>query len=290
MFMKRKLIWAIEICIFFLLSFPLSILPLSITRNIGRTLGIGYYFWNKKRRNISIENIKKVRGFLSTNLEPDEIAMESDKNLGISLMELIKIYYGRGQSIMDSVLIEGLENYERAKSKGKGVIFFTGHCGNWELLALSLGRRCGTIGVTGRPIKNPYLYKIIVRLRGKFGNIAIDKRGALRGMLRLLGRGENIGILIDQAVLPDEGYKIDFLGFPAWATKTPVLIAKRTSSPLLPVFIKRQGNIHKITIYPEVELTNDDISDTKRLSSFIEDYIRENPTEWLWIHRRWKRT
>jgi len=290
MFMKRKLIWAIEVCIFFLLSFPLSILPLSITRKIGKALGIGYYFWNKKRRNISIENIKRVKNSLSTNLKPNEIAVESDKNLGISLMELIKIYYGRGQSIMDNVVIEGLENYERAKAKGKGVIFFTGHCGNWELLALSVGRRCGTIGVIGRPTKNPYLYKIIVRLRGKFGNIAIDKKGALKGMLRLLGRGESVGILIDQAVLPDEGYKIDFLGFPAWTTKTPVLIAKRTSSPLLPAFIKRQGNTHKITIYPEVELTDDDIADTKRISSFIEDYIRENPTEWLWIHRRWKRT
>lgn len=288
--MKQKIRWIIEICLFFLLSFPLSILPLFITKKIGKALGMGYYFWNKKRRNISIENIKKVRALLSTNLEPYEIAMQSDMNLGISIMELIKIYFGRGKSIMNNVLIEGIENYERAKAKGKGVIFFTGHCGNWELLALSVGKRCGTIGVVGRPTKNPYLYKIIVRLRGKFGNIAIDKKGALRGMLRLLGRGECVGILIDQAVLPEEGYKIDFLGFPAWTTKTPVLIAKRTSSPLLPAFIKRQGNTHKITIYPEIELTNDDITDTKKLSSFIEEYIKENPTEWLWIHRRWKRT
>ena len=293
------MIWYAEVALFFLVSYPLSLLPLSVARKLGRLLGLGYYHWNKKRRNISIENIRRVmekgrlglpqaKG-LSTTLGPEGLAKESDMNLGCSVLELVKVYHGRGKSVIGGVKFEGLENYERAKANGKGVMLFTGHCGNWELLALSITMKAGTIGVVGRPLKNPYLYSVLVRLRNKFGNVAIEKRGALRGMLRMLAKGENVGILMDQAVVPEEGFKIDFLGMPAWTTKTPVLIAKRTGAALVPLFIKRVGDGHKIILHPEVALTGDDILDTKRLSSYIEDYIRENPAEWLWIHRRWKR-
>jgi len=100
---------------------------------------------------------------------------------------------------------------------------------------------------------------------------------------------------MDQSVLADEGYVIDFLGRGAWTTKMPALIARKTGAAVVPAFIHRAGNGYKLIFYPAVELSNLDdkeqavIEDTKRFSGFIERYIREHPSEWLWIHRRWKR-
>jgi KDO2-lipid IV(A) lauroyltransferase len=75
----------------------------------------------------------------------------------------------------------------------------------------------------------------------------------------------------------------------------PALIARKTGASVLPVFIHRENHGHRIKCYPEVELSPADDkeealrTDTARFSGFIEEYIREHPAEWLWIHRRWKR-
>ena len=135
---------------------------------------------------------------------------------------------------------------------------------------------------------------LIEHVRKRYGNRVIDKKGALRHIMQGLKRNDCIGILMDQAVVPEEGYVIDFLGRSAWTTKMPAVIAHRTGAAVVPAFIYRDNHGHRITIFPEVELARDEgenalENDTERFSRFIEDYIREHPTEWLWIHRRWKR-
>ena len=92
-----------------------------------------------------------------------------------------------------------------------------------------------------------------------------------------------------------EGVVADFLGKKDHIMKTPAIIARKTGSPVLPVFIRRVGKGHLIEIGEEIELdTAEDYeqavyNDTIRFSGHIENYIKNNPSEWLWIHRRWKR-
>ncbi len=101
-----------------------------------------------------------------------------------------------------------------------------------------------------------------------------------------------IGILMDQAVIPEEGVVIDFLGRPAWTIKIPAIMARRLKPAVIPAFMHREGNRRIGTFHPEVVLCGDPdaekamIEDTRRLSGYIENYIREHPEEWLWIHRR----
>jgi KDO2-lipid IV(A) lauroyltransferase len=88
---------------------------------------------------------------------------------------------------------------------------------------------------------------------------------------------------------------IDFLGRGAWTSKIPAIIARKTGAAVLPAFIHRTDEGHKVRISPEVELSRDDDTeqavreDTVKLTGYIEEYIKEHPAEWLWIHRRWKR-
>ncbi len=92
-----------------------------------------------------------------------------------------------------------------------------------------------------------------------------------------------------------EGVVADFLGKKDHIMKTPAIIARKTGSPVLPVFIRRVGRGHLIEIGEEIELDKAEdyeqavYNDTIRFSGHIENYIKNNPSEWLWIHRRWKR-
>jgi KDO2-lipid IV(A) lauroyltransferase len=192
------------------------------------------------------------------------------------------------------VEIEGTENVYKAKAKGRGILFITAHCGNWELMVAASAKLLPSSGIA-RKIKNPYINKLIERIRQRYGTSVIYKKGALKAIMKVLKNNESVGILMDQAVLSDEGYVIDFLGKGAWTTKMPALIARKTGAVVLPAFIHRTEKGHKLKIYLAVELSDIAdkekavIEDTQKFSGFIEEYIKEHPSEWLWIHRRWKR-
>ncbi len=285
-----KILQLLETVLILSISFPIALLPHKTALKVGEILGIIIsYLWGSRRR-IAIDNIKKAIGD-----KQFQIAKETFKNLGRSLVEVIKIYYGLGKKIIDNVEVRGIENYHNAKLKGRGVILITGHCGNWELMSVTFSVKVDNVSGVARKQNNPYLNKLVETIRAKYGNKVIYKKGALKGILSELRKNKGVGILMDQAVLENEGYIIDFLGKPAWTTKMPALIARKTDAAVVPVFINRDGDKHVINIHPEVILSAEQdiekalIEDTKIFSKYIEEYIKENPSEWLWIHRRWKR-
>lgn len=287
----KVLLWRLQAAAVFIVSLLLSVLPCKTGKIIGLLL---YYVWGSRRK-IAIDNLKKSSIFPHLSRTPELIIKDSFRNLGLSFMEVIKIYHGRGGAIIEGITINGIKNFEDASSRGKGVIILTGHCGNWELMAIASSSRMARGSGVARPLKNPYLNKFLEETRSRFGNSVIYKKGALKKILSALKNGGNVGILMDQAVLPDEGYLIDFLGQKAWTTKMPALVARKTGASVLPVFMRRTDKGHDIDIYPEIELSSaagqEDalMEDTKKFSHYIEEYIRQNPSEWLWLHRRWKR-
>lgn len=291
--MTRRAVWLLEACLYVVLSVPLAIFPLKFGEFLGILL---FYLW-RSRRNIAIENLRKSISShaLSISETPEKIIRDNFRNLGRSLSEIIKIYYGAGRKIIDSVKIEGAENVYKAKSEGRGILFITGHCGNWELMVVATSAKLLPSSGIARQINNPYINRLIERVRQRYGNSVIYKKGALKAVMKVLKNNGSVGILMDQAVLSDEGYVVDFLGRGAWTTKMPALIARKTGAVVLPAFIHRTEKGHKIKIYPAVELSDTGdkeaavLEDTKKFSGFIETYIKEHPSEWLWIHRRWKR-
>jgi KDO2-lipid IV(A) lauroyltransferase len=293
----KKIQWFIEAAIIVALAFPFAVLPRTIALKAGDLLGVlAFYLW-RSRRKIAIENIEKAvkAGGLKIDAPPAAIARKSFMNLGRSLVDIIKVYFGLGREIIDSIEVTGFENYLNAKAKGKGILFITGHCGNWEMTALGFGARVEPLAVIARVQNNLYLHRLVERARARYGNRIIYKQGALMAIVSELRQNKGIGILMDQAVLPEEGFIIDFLGRPAWTMKGPALIARKMGAAVLPAFIHREGSKYIGIFYPPVVLSQEKdtekalIEDTKTFSSYIENFIREHPAEWLWIHRRWKR-
>jgi KDO2-lipid IV(A) lauroyltransferase len=300
--MMKKLRWLLEAALFLLLSFSIAVIPNRVALTVGKKLGRLLFRLLKRRRSIAIANITASLPFLQRQTgwdpasgTPEEIARKTFENLGMSLVEICKIYHGFGQRIVESVEFRGLEHYENALAKHRGIAFIGGHCGNWELMALASGVRFKNVSVVARQQNNRYLHHVMEKIRMKFGNRVFYKSGALKAMISEFRQNHIVGVLIDQAVSPDEGYLVGFLGRQAWTIRMPALIARKTGVPLLPVFIHREGTGHVVTIYPEIlpalekggdEGGHDDVA---RLTGAIERYVVRHPTEWYWIHNRWKR-
>lgn len=289
----QKMIWRSQAALFKGATFIMSLIPMLFIPEVGGFLGRLCYLLLASRRRIALEGIRDSLPCLPAGSDPEQIARACFSNLATSFIEDCKLYHG-SIKILDKVVIEGLEHYQKAREKGKGIMFLTGHCGNWELSSLNFGLRHHPMVVMVREQKNPYLTRCIENIRSQYGNIIIHKKGALREILRVLRQDGVVGVLIDQAVMPSEGYQVEFLGRPAWTTSMPVLMARKTGAAILPGFICREGNRHRLVLYPEVVFPSDDMTDealardTATLTRYVEDFVRCHPDQWYWLHRRWK--
>lgn len=293
----KRIFWFFQFLLVVLITLPIALIPYRLSLKAGELLGtLLYFFWGSRRR-IAVDNLKGAvsRGSLVIDSSPESVIKQNFRNLGKSLVEVIKIYYGLGGRIISNVEIRGVERFTNALKKDSGVLVITGHCGNWELNALACSAKVAPINVVVRPINNPFINWLVEITRKKYGNKVINKQGALKGILLALKRNEAVGILMDQSVLSSEGVMADFLGKKDYIMKTPALIAMKTGCAVLPAFIRRTDRGHVIEAVEEIEVDKSGDSEkavfnnTVRFSKAIEDYIRKNPSEWLWMHRRWKR-
>lgn len=196
----------------------------------------------------------------------------------------------RRDNVREWIDYDGFEHYEEAKRRGRGVLFATGHLGNWELSAYAHALMTEPMHIVVRPLDNPYLDRYVMERRTGSGNRVIGKKELLRGVLKALQANEAVGILIDQNAAQEDAVFVDFFGVRASANAGFVKLAYRTQAAVIPGFALWDEGLrrYRLKFYPIVEMTGDVQSDTQRLHSILESVIREYPEQWLWIHRRWK--
>ena len=126
-------------------TLPLALLPMPLACALGEHLALLVGRLWRGRMNFAVDNVKKAmaHGAVPTGRDPNKVVESHFKNLGRSFVELIKIYHGRGEAILAGVRVEGGEHYQKARTKQKGVIVITGHCGNWELMSLAFAVNFG---------------------------------------------------------------------------------------------------------------------------------------------------
>lgn len=214
-------------------------------------------------------------------------------HLGKALLEAMLMDTARLARIVD---FQGEEKLQNAIDQGKGVVFVTGHIGNWELLAGAVAQRY-SVSVVAAPIEPEEVNDMILSLRAGLGvrTILRGKPGASRELIRVFKENRMLGILIDQDT-DVESVFVDFMGMPAWTPTAAASMALKFGAPLLFGFIRRgENNRHMITVEGPLELmrTGDDEKDitvnTAMLTKKIESSILENPEQWVWMHRRWRR-
>ena len=256
---------------------------------IGRA---GWLAVNRKRKRMSIDNVLQC-GLAKNRDEAVKIVKESTYRFGPMLVEVMRFPILTEAEIDEKIEFEGMENFWSALGQGKGAVLATAHSGNWELLGASLAYKKIPLVAVVRKQNNPGPDKFINEYRRQAG-MHITYNSSIREMVRLLGAGMVIGLLMDQDAGP-QGLWIDFFGRKASTPSGSAALARMKGAPIVPTFIVTMPNgRHKVIVHEPImmEKTNnrehDIIVTTEHLSKIIEEHIRQYPTDWFWLHNRWK--
>ena len=195
------------------------------------------------------------------------------------------------------VEFEGDERARAAYAQGKGVLFFTGHFGYWEIHAIvPRARGSSRLACWRAPLDNPGLNAAARgRCARRTGNTVIYRQGAVRKVLRALPARQGVAMLIDQHMHSPDAIYVDFFERPAATTSMLAALALRTGAPVVPVFaLPLPGGRYRM-IYEHAGRrrptpdTPDAIREfTQRCTDVLEMYVRRHPSLWLWMHRRWR--
>jgi KDO2-lipid IV(A) lauroyltransferase len=194
------------------------------------------------------------------------------------------------------VEIEGFEHVATAIEGGRGAILATGHLGNWELLNAYLAVRGIPITIAVRELDDERVDHLVTTLRSRFGSeVILRGSSAGRELIRALGRGRGIGLLIDQDIPSIPGVFVPFFGRQAWTPSGAATLALRARCPIMPGFIHRKPDgTHKIIIGPPFPVPaegslRDKVRElTADATTAVEWSVRAWPEQWVWMHRRWR--
>ncbi len=261
---------------------------------VGGALGDAFWLTGV-RRGIVRFNLRLAFPTWSED-ERRRLAREVARHFGRVLVDALRLQGVGRDELLAAVETEGLEHAARALSLGRGVVYLTAHLGSWEVSALAMGLlRPEPLDVINRPLDNPLLEAELGALRGRFGNRTLGKRQVARGVLRRLGEGGAVGILIDQKVRPEVGVEVPFFGQPAWTHPILARLVRHTRAPVVPVaatweapgrYRLRLSEPVLVDELPAAEL--EDAPLTARFTAILEAMIRERPEQWLWYHDRWR--
>ncbi|MBI5419407.1 MAG: lysophospholipid acyltransferase family protein [Deltaproteobacteria bacterium] len=218
--------------------------------------------------------------------------------MGTSAAEFIHIPKMDARYIAEHFRIEGMEHLQRTeKERGLAALAMTGHFGNWELLAHVYGAVHAPAAFIVRPLKSPVLDRIVTERREWGGNRPIRKVDSAKAVMREIRGKTLVGILIDQNVDTYKGVLVDFFGRKAYTTFgiARLALAMRTAIHAGFIFRDPRRKFHHtlrfgppLPMDPDAPREEEVLRLTRGCNEQLEMAIREDPTQWLWFHRRWK--
>jgi KDO2-lipid IV(A) lauroyltransferase len=186
----------------------------------------------------------------------------------------------------------GFEHVDRAVAAGRRIIVFSGHIANWEIGMLAGVQHGISVAQIYRAANNPLMDRMIARFRGDHGEFIPKGAIAARRAIEVLRRGTNLGLLADQKM--NDGIPVAFFGRPAMTAPALAVLALRFDCVVLPLRVERLNGAHfRVTVFPPLALTrsSDRHADVAglmaRVNATLEEWIRDRPEQWLWVHRRW---
>ena len=270
-----------------------SLLPMRAVRRCGAALGRLAYALDAAHRRIALENL--AAAFPSRpERERRMLARAMFAHFGSLLLELLKFGTYTPDQMHAAIDVEGEERARQAYQHERGVLFFTGHFGYWEIQAIVEPLHGHPISVLARPLDNARLNEMLERIRTRTGNSVIYRQGAVRKILRELAANHGVALLIDQHLHTPDAVYVDFFRRPAATTSALAALALRTGAPVIPVFALPLPRGRYRLVYehpgdPPQADTPDAVREfTQRCTDVLEMYVRRHPELWLWMHRRWR--
>jgi Kdo2-lipid IVA lauroyltransferase/acyltransferase len=277
----------------------LGLLPRSAAVPIATAIArLGYHLLSSLRRT-GMTNLEIAFPEKSLD-ERAELLRGTFENLGRVLGEVSQFPKTTPEKLREIIDFElddvTRELYAKNKAERRGVLITTGHLGNWELLVFGFAALHEPISYLARPIDNPLIEDLTVRVRTKFGNRPINKTHSAMLAIKILREGGILGILSDVNAHPKEGVFVPFFGVPACTPSGAAMLAIRSESFIFPTFCvwdketRRYKFIHGNLLEPvrTGDRKKDILETTALYTDEIERIIRKYPEQWMWIHKRWK--
>lgn len=273
-------------------SFTIRIIPDRLRYLIGITLGNLVFYGIKKRREIGINNLKMAFPELSDQASR-ELTKKSCHHLGLNLVEFTMLSHAKKEDLLNNIQIENKDILDQVLAGGQGIIIYTAHFGNWELLGVDLALQGYSLHVLAQAQNNPYFNDRINQIRELAGMRLIPLGMSVRGAFKVLKNREILCIAGDQNA-GTKGWSVNFFGRTTPTYPGAVQLAVRTGAVIVPAYIIREGwRCHRIKIYQPYAIKKsatekEQYQLLQELTSLSEEVIREYPEQWLWLHRRWK--
>jgi KDO2-lipid IV(A) lauroyltransferase len=260
---------------------------------IGAFLGAVWFRLLRVRRRTALANL--ALALPDRAAQHAGIAAAAYANLGASALELVRTRAMSREEIAARVRAAGLERYEAAAARGRGVIVVTAHLGNFDLLAVSQAARGVPLAIVSREMSARRSNDFWMRTRALNGLEIFTEREAARRALPWLRAGKVLGLVVDQRTSARRGGILSpFFGRRVWTATIAARLARRTGAAILPVRIERRPDgDHDLTVEEELVLpARDDPAYvetvTAACNAVLERWIRARPGEWMWIHRRFE--
>lgn len=276
------------------LFYLIGVIPRNIAVKAADLLGRLWYVFDKRHRDVALQNLTRVYGAEKSASEIRRLARRIFRNLVFIIFEIGWLLHFKEKDFARHYQVHGLHFLKNAHKKGRGVLVLTGHMGNWELMTLAAFMLGYPISAIYRPMDFKPLDRFFINLRTRYGATLYPKKNAMRPILRGLKKGDLIGILLDQNTNVQSGVFVDFFNHKACTNKGLALIALGTDTPVVPLFLLREEDGYRVEFGPEVPLirTGDKERDieinTRQYNRVLEDVIRRYPDQWFWVHNRYK--
>lgn len=277
----------------------LKILPERMAEGMFRLFGALFFLLSFRRRKMTLDNLK-IAFPEKSHSERLGIAWRSFGNMAEFTGEMFLMLTGKltPEKIIARVDGADLEKYRRLSAGAKnGILYLTGHLGNWELLGSYGGLQGFRSHVIARKGTNRLIdEKIIVPMRTQYGNKVFYKDNAMINTVKALKRNEAVSVLIDQKIGRKEGVPVQFFGREILAVASCAVLQIRFHPLVIPAFMIKTGRRrYKLLIGDPVEWSDDGSPQEKQIQkltqlhqNLIEQTIRQYPDQWFWMHNRFK--
>ena len=257
---------------------------------------VGFAFQRRDRK-LTLKNLDDCLGEDTSPQHRKEIAKKVFSNVAVSAVEAI--WMSRWSTLKEwlEIEVEGIEHVDAAMATGNGVVSFSAHFGNWEVMTAVMAQLGYPVHMVARELKDPRLDAWVQQVREACGIRVIQRGKTPFRLLNVLKEGGVLAILVDLDTRSGRGVFVDFFGRPAYTPVGPFVLARKTGALLLPVLCYRES-LNRIRIsfeapweVPRSEDAEADIREAaERATRFLEERIRERPEQWAWFHKRWKTT
>ena len=284
----------IEYILFLFLSKIFRLLGLNLSRKLSPVLAGLFYYFIPIRKSTVLENLRNAFPDYNEN-KIRQIAFGNYKSFAITLVEISCLPGTSKNDIEKKVNCKNLDLIIDRYNENKGVILLGAHFGNWEYMATSVGVQLNIpLAVVVKNQRNPYVTEWMNRQRTKWNNTVVPLGISIREVYQTLKMKQIVAMVADQRG-SEEGKKVNFFGRNISVHNGPAALALKSGAPILYGIGVRQKDYTYETTFTEISKDNlsgsneDKIEQlSQRHMSYLEDFVRRYPEQWLWMHKRWK--